>query len=188
MSLYLFRRRVALSAALFVARLRLAFSWRPLVGLLCLLSLPALAQVEPLSPAAPSVWAKALDLLALPLILALGSSAVALITQLALYLRSREKESTTFRVLSTVASVVATVAAKVEAVERPLLPEVMTGGKVSAEGGKKLADAALAQVKESLAPAILKSLEQVVGPSGVDPFLGAKLEQANAAQTPPSPP
>jgi hypothetical protein len=100
-----------------------------------------------------------------------------------MYLHSREKDSKTMRMLAQVADVAATVAAKVEAVERPLLQSALADGKLTPEEGKQLAASALTQLKASLPTDVLAALPKVVG-AGVDAFLGAKLEQMNTAQTP----
>lgn len=148
----------------------------------------ALAQ-ETAAPAlaGPGWLAPVLQYIVAPMIPLLGAALLALMAKGVAYLHSREKEGKTFAVLAQVADVAATVAAKVEAVERPLLPGVLADGKVTAAEGKQLADAALAQLKASLSTDVLGSLGKVVGAAGVDTYLAAKLEQVNAAQTPTAP-
>lgn len=178
--------RLRNSWADWLARLRLAFSWRPLVGLLVLFALPALAQVEPLPPASPPGWlSPVLQYLVAPLVPLLGIAMLAALGKLVAYLHSREKDGKAFAALAQVGDIAATVAAKVEAVERQAMPGVLADGKVTAEEGKQLAALALAQLKASLAPDVLGQLGKVVGAAGVDGYLAAKLEQANAAQSVP---
>ena len=142
----------------------------------------ALAQ-ETAGPAlaGPGWLAPVLQYVVAPMIPILGAALLALLTQGVLYLRSRAKDSKTMRVLSQVGDVALTVAAKVEAVERPLMQSALADGKLTPAEGKQLADSALTQLKGSLSTDVLKALPGVVG-SGVDAYLGAKLEQANAAQ------
>lgn len=164
-------------------------SWVAVLALLCcLFPFAALAQ-ETAAPAlaGPGWLAPVLQYLVAPMLPLLGAALLTLLAKGVLYLHSREKDSKAMRVLAQVGDVAQTVAAKVEAVERPLLAGVLADGRVTAAEGKQLADSALSQLKASLSTDVLKALPKVVG-SGVDAYLGAKLEQANAAQTAPLPP
>jgi hypothetical protein len=149
---------------------------------------PAAALAQGAAPTAPGWLAPVLQYIVAPMVPLFGVAVIAAFGALAKWLHGLGEKNRVLSALGVVADVAATVVAKVEAVERPLLPGVLADGKVTAEEGKHLASAALAQIKASLSTDVLGSLGKVVGAAGVDGYLAAKLEQVNAAQSaPPSP-